>query len=125
MFTRILLAAVMLACTSAWCQTETAASAVGIGSGSDTDMAVPPPVSIQGYSTTFEGEKNTNYLFGGVSFTGAYSSNVAWSTQAVSDMTYSVWPTIGLDKTTERMHLMVEYAPGFTFYQHTTALNQA
>ena len=125
MFTRILLAVVLLACTSAWCQTETATSPVGIGSASDMDLAVPPPVSIQAYSTTFEGERNSNYLRGGISFTGAWSSNVAWLTQPVSDMSYSIWPTLGLDKTTDRMHLTVDYAPGFTFYQRMTSLNQA
>lgn len=125
MFTRICLAVVVLACTAAWCQTETAKSPVGIGSASDMDVAVPPPVSIQAYPTAFEGEKSSNYLFGGVSFTTAYSSNVSWSAQSVSDVSYSIWPTIGLDKTTERMHIMVDYAPGFTFYQRVTSLNQA
>jgi len=125
MLTRICLAILILTCVPAWCQTETPALPVGIGSATDADLAVPPPVSMQSYATTFEGEKNSNYLFGGVAFTTAYSSNVAWSGQPVSDVSYSVWPTIGLDKTTERMHLMVDYAPGFTVYQRVSSLNQA
>lgn len=125
MFTRIFLAFVLLACTAAWCQTETPVSEVGVGTETDMDLKVPPPVSMQAYSTAFEGEKQSNYIFGGVSFTSAYSSNVAWSAQPLSDMSYSIWPTIGMDKTTERMHLMVDYAPGFTFYQRVTSLNQA
>ena len=40
-------------------------------------------------------------------------------------MSYSVWPTIALDKTTYRTHLVLNYAPGFTLYQRTTSLNQA
>jgi hypothetical protein len=124
MFTRICLAFALLAGTAAWCQTETPASEVSIGSEADVDLKVPPPVSMQAYSTGFEGEKESNYLFGGVTFTSAYSSNVAWSGQPVSDMSYSIWPTLGLDKTTERMHLLVNYAPGFTFYQRVTSLNQ-
>src|ERR1700760_4841073 len=35
-----------------------------------------------------------------------------------------MWPTIALDKTTYRSHLMLDYAPGFTLYQRTTAYNQ-
>ena len=125
MFTRISLAIAVLGCSLAWCQTETATSAIGIGSTDDMDLKVPPPVSMQAYSSDFEGEKQSNYLFGGVTFSTAYSSNVAWAGQPLSSMSYSIWPTIGLDKTTERMHFMVDYAPGFTFYQRASSLNQS
>ena len=124
MLARICCALLLLACIPAWCQED--ASKVEIGSPSDQDalMLVPPPVSGLAYTSTFKGEKETNYLSGGVSFTTAWSSNVAWSTTPVSDFSYSVWPTIAMDKTTERMHLWLDYAPGFTFYQKETSLNQ-
>ncbi len=43
--------------------------------------------------TSFEGENESNYLRGGITFTGAYSSNVYSGTTPVSDMSYSIWPT--------------------------------
>ena len=38
---------------------------------------------------------------------------------------YSVFPTLALNETTTRLHWTLTYAPGFTFYQHTSSLNQA
>ena len=81
-------------------------------------------VSGQAYDTSFEGVNESNYLRGGITFTGAYSSNVYSSATPVGDMNYSVWPTIALDKTTYRTHFVLNYAPGFTMYQRTTSLNQ-
>ena len=43
----------------------------------------------------------------------------------MSDVSYSIWPTLALDKTTTRLHWTLSYAPGFTFYQHTSSLNRA
>ena len=91
----------------------------------DTQLPVPPPVSITPYATTQEGENEGNFLKGGITFTTAYSNNVAWAGAPVSDVSFSFWPTIALDRTTERMHLVLDYAPGFTLYQHTTSFNQA
>lgn len=90
-------------------------------------MLVPPPVSGQIYPTAFSSEERANYLRGGVTFNTAYSDNVLGSTSGapVSDTSYSVWPTIALDETTTRLHATVTYAPGFTFYQHTSERNQA
>ena len=41
----------------------------------------------------------------------------------VSDMTYSVLPTIMLDQTTPRQHRALTYSAGFLFYDPTSALN--
>jgi hypothetical protein len=124
MLARICFALLLVACVPAWCQED--ASKVEIGSASDQDapMLVPPPVSVMAYSTTFKGETESNILSGGLGFTTAWSSNVAWGTQPVSDVIYSLFPTLALDKTTYRSHLVLDYAPGFTFYQRTTSLNQ-
>ncbi len=42
----------------------------------------------------------------------------------VSDVDYSIYPTIAIDKATSQIHLRLNYSPGFTFYQHTSARNQ-
>jgi len=90
-------------------------------------MLVPPPVSGQSYPLSFASEERSNYLRGPVTFNTAYSDNVlgAISPIPVSDVSYSVWPTIALDETTSRLHTVLTYAPGFTFYQRTSAYNEA
>jgi hypothetical protein len=40
-------------------------------------------------------------------------------------LSYSIWPTISLDQTRSRLHWVLTYSPGFTFYQKTSGLNQA
>jgi len=95
---------------------------------SETPMLTPPPVSGQSYPVAPVSQERSNYLRGGVTFTSAYSDNVLGSTTAsakpVSDVSYSVWPTLALDETTTRLHWTLNYAPGFTFYQHTSARNE-
>jgi hypothetical protein len=93
----------------------------------DDRMLAPPPVSGANYPTSFTSEERSNYLRGGVTFNTAYSDNVLGATTSapVSDVSYSVWPTIALDATTPRLHTVLTYAPGFTFYQRTSARNEA
>ena len=93
-------------------------------------MLTPPPVSGQSYPMAPVSQERSNYLRGGVTFSSAYSDNVLGSTAAtrapVSDVSYSVWPTIALDETTTAAALDgLTYAPGFTFYQRTSARNEA
>jgi len=94
---------------------------------SDARMLTPPPVSGQAYPITLTSEERSNYLLGGVTFTTAYSDNVLGSAQGhpISDMSYSVAPMVALDTTTSREHLQLTYAPGFTFYRHTSDRNEA
>jgi hypothetical protein len=96
-------------------------------SDSGAGMLTPPPVSGQAYPLWFTSEERANYLRGGVTFNTAYSDNVLGSTSAspVSDVSYSVWPTIALDETTSRLHAVLTYAPGFTLYQRTSSRNEA
>jgi hypothetical protein len=124
MLARIYFAVWLLACLPAWCQ-ETTNTEADKQSEDQSQLQVPPPVSGQAYETSFEGVTESNYLRGGITFTGAYSSNVYFGTTPIGDMSYSVWPTISLDKTTYRTHFTLNYAPGFTVYQRTTSLNQA
>jgi hypothetical protein len=97
-------------------------------SGDEPDrMLTPPPVSGEAYPLWLGSEERANYLRGGVTFSAAYSDNVLGATSAtpVSDLSCSVWPTISLDETTSRLHAALTYAPGFTFYQRTSAYNEA
>jgi hypothetical protein len=97
------------------------------GIAGEDRMLTPPPVSGLNYPLAPASEDRANYLRGGVTFTTAYSDNVLASTSGtpVSDVSYSVWPTIALDETTTRLHVVLTYAPGFTFYQRVSAYNQA
>jgi hypothetical protein len=75
----------------------------------------------------FTSETRSNYLRGGLMFTTAYDSDATTGTngQPISDVSYSIFPTISLDQTRSRLHWVFNYAPGFTFYQKTSSLNQA
>ena len=94
---------------------------------SDDRMTAPPPVSGQTYPTELTSEERSNFLRGGVSFTSGYMDNSlgAVNGHPVSDISYSVAPMVALDETTPRMHWLLTYAPGFTFYQRASALNQS
>ena len=45
-------------------------------------------------------------------------------THKTGDVDYSVWPTITLDQTTTRLHSLLTYASGFTFYQRITGRDE-
>lgn len=96
---------------------------------SDDRMVTPPPVSGQPYPVGTVSQERSNYLRGGVTFLTAYSDNILGATGGtgapVSDVSYSIWPTIALDETTTRLHWTLNYAPGFTFYQRNSARNEA
>jgi hypothetical protein len=89
-------------------------------------MQTPPPVSGAAYPTAYTSEQRSNYLRGGLTFTTAYSDNVLGgiTSNPVSDVSYSIFPNIALDRTTPRMHWVLSYSPGFTFYQRVSSRNQ-
>ncbi len=130
-FSRLI--AVLLLTAPVWSQVDTHAQPVpafGLDSSpdiSDDRMLTPPPVSGQAYPTAPSSQERSNYLRGGVIFTTAHTDNALGSltTQPISDVSYSVGPTIALDQTTSRLHTILTYAPGFTFYQKTTSRNEA
>jgi hypothetical protein len=90
-----------------------------------TLMLTPPVVSGQAYPTMPTSEERSNYLRAGMSFTSAYGNNAVATTngQPISEMSYSVAPTVALNETTSRLHSVLSYSPGFTFYQQTSDLN--
>jgi hypothetical protein len=98
-----------------------------VNSNSEDRMVTPPPVSGQSYPTSSVSQERSNYLRGGLLFTTAYSDNAVGLVNGhpESDVSYSVAPTLAIDETTSRTHLVVSYAPGFTFYQHITSRNEA
>ena len=122
-----------------WAQSpETPAQTVPAVGGVDTNTAPPAfnpdvdrmttPPSVNGfvYPITLGSQVRSNYLRTALSFTSAYTDNLLGGTggHPVSDITYSVAPVIGLDETTTRTHLLLNYAPGYTFYQRTSTRNE-
>lgn len=90
-------------------------------------MQTPPPVTGQNYPTAFASEERANLLRYGVVFTPAYTDNAlpGVGTRPVSDISYSVAPTVAIDERTPRMNWTATYAPGFTAYQKTSSRNEA
>jgi hypothetical protein len=97
------------------------------GDDSASRMLTPPPVGGGSYPISFTSEERSNYLRGGVTFNSAYSDNVLAGIGAgrVGSESYSIWPTIALDLSRPRLHWVLTYAPGFTFYQHISAYNES
>ena len=90
-------------------------------------MVTPSPVNVEGTSLAFAAEtERTNYLSGGLSFSSAYDDALLPLTgPAVSDVSYSVRPSIAIDESGARLHWNMFYSPGFTFYQRNTSFNQS
>jgi len=92
-----------------------------------TDMVVPSPVNVEGASVAFAAETaRSNYLEWGLGFSSAYDNGWLSSTgTALSDVSYSVRPSIAINESGARLHWNLSYSPGFTFYQQNTAFNQS
>jgi len=88
-------------------------------------MQTPPAVSGEAYPTATGSETRSNYLRAGLSINTAYDDNVipGGAGKPIGDFTYSITPTFTLDQTTSRTNRTLTYSPGFTLYQHTSALN--
>jgi len=129
MLIRVFVGISLLAAWPLWAQDATSggAEAAATAPTSDGAMLTPAPISGQGYSMGFTSETRSNYLRGGLMFSTAYDSDATTGTngQPISDVSYSIFPTISLDQTRSRLHWVFNYAPGFTFYQKTSSLNQA
>jgi hypothetical protein len=125
------LGTILLAAVPGWTQAQPAANApaVAVTGLVDTEdrMLTPPPVSGQDYPVVFTSEARSNFLRGGITFDYAHSDNVLGGGAAspVSDNSYSIWPRLALDETTGRTKLAFSYAPGFTFYQQSSGLDEA
>ncbi len=126
---RVFLGMILLTTVPLWPQTTAEGSVGDAGHtrSAEDRMLTPPPVSGSAYPVSLGSDERANLLRYGVALSSGYSDNVLLSATGhpVSDINYSVWPTIGLDKTTTRLHWDSTYAPGFTFYQHTSARNES
>jgi hypothetical protein len=129
MLIRIFVGVILLAGSTLWAQVaapgaEVAASGPG---GSGGAMLTPAPISGEGYSMGFASETRANYLHGGLVFGSTYDdgATIGANGQPLSDVSYSMWPTISLDQTHSRLHWDLSYSPGFTFYQRTSSRNEA
>ncbi len=124
MFTRVFLSLALLVALPAWSQVSTTDG--GIGLAMTDQMRTPPLLSDSGYSTVAGSQARSNYLRVGLTFTTGYSDNVlGYSSNPISDVDYSLYPTIELDKRTTRLRMGLHYSPGFTVYQHTSTRNQS
>lgn len=125
MLTRISLGLALLVALPAWSQVEP--SATGPPPPLEDEMRTPPPVSGEAYPSTTNSEARSNELRAGLNFQTAYDDNVLGfaSTTPVADFSYSFRPSIELDRITPRLSQTLNYSPGFTIYQHTSARNEA
>ena len=88
-------------------------------------MFSPDPLSNEGYSLGFTSEaERTNYVRAGIGFGTAYDDNVLPSSgQAVSDVRYSIWPSISLQQSRPRLGWTLTYSPGYTIHQNLGSIN--
>jgi hypothetical protein len=122
MFTRVCLSFALFVSIPAWSQVSTSE---GVGLGITDEMLTPPPVNGDAYSTAVGSEIRRNYLRAGLIVTTAHTDNVlGYATNPVSDVSYSIYPTLAIDRTSTRVQLMFSYSPGFTIYQHTSRRDQ-
>jgi hypothetical protein len=90
-------------------------------------MITPPPVRGLAYPVALASQERSNDLRGGLAFMSAYTDNALGSVglTPLSDVSYSVAPFIAMNQATTREQLALTYAPGFTFYQRSSTLDQA
>jgi hypothetical protein len=126
MLKRLCLTLALLVAAPLWAQTDSNASGNEPASPlMDTTMLTPPPVAGQSYPTALGSEERSNFLRYGLSFNSSYSDNTLGGSTPVSDVSYSIWPTIALDQKTSTLHTVLSYAPGFTFYQRSSSRDEA
>ena len=126
----IFIGVLLLAAVPSWSQANDPAQGEPAANGVDHPedrMQTPPPVTGAAFPATFAAQERSNLLEYGVAFSTAYSDNVlgGMAPHPVSDISYWVAPTIAIDTTTPRLHWIGTYAPGFTFYQRTSARNES
>lgn len=124
MINRYSILVLVLAAGSAWAQVDNSAGAVAQDTAEDR-MYTPPAAGGESMSMTFAAETpRSNYLRIGANFSAAYDDNLSTGSQSLSDISYSIWPSIALDQTRSRLHWDLSYSPGFTFYQKENSRNQ-
>ena len=134
---RLVLLLALCAAIPAWSQatgTDNPGTSTGSSTGGDEQpnspltndgMLTPPPVSGQTYPILTGSEERRNFMTLGATANVAYDDNVEGGYTGVSkgDMIYSLWPTISLNRSSARLREILNYSPGFTFYQPSTVFN--
>ena len=77
------------------------------------------------YANTAGSDARSNYLGMNVTFSPAYIDNVLPGSDStpVSDVTYSILPSLSLDHSAPRQREQFTYSPSFTFYEPTSTLD--
>ena len=127
MLTGISLSVVLLWTVPVWSQLESIPFETSTRPSDEDRMLTPPPVSGEGYPTAVGSQARSNYLAAGLVFVGSYDNNVVIGSGAtpIGDGIYSIFPTIALNRITPRQQVTLQFSPGFTFYQNTSALSAA
>lgn len=91
----------------------------------DQPMNTPPPVGGTPYPSQTASDARSNFLSLGIGSTAAYFDNVeiGISTQPVPDEMYTISPVLTYNMETPRQSRIFTYSSGYTFYQHTSALD--
>jgi len=122
---RLLVLLILLGAGPLWSQVEPGATGGAAAPEDDERMALPAPVSGQAYPNAVEDEERSNFLSGGVTFTTSYNDNIEPGSGGtpISDMIYSILPTVELNQTMPRQRRALTYSAGFSFYDPTSSLN--
>lgn len=127
MFTRTCLSLALLVAKPAWSQALPTATAGPGPPGDEYRMPIPPIASGKAFPRKSLSETRSNYLRANLTFQPAYYDNLlaGQGTQPITDVGYSIKPSIEFDQTTSRLHQTWAYFPTFTLYQRTSARNEA
>ncbi len=121
----ILMAVILMAGIPGFCQVEPTATGGAAVPDADEQMKMPPPVNGIPYPGQTASDKRSNFLSFGIGVTSAYFDNVLLgiAAQPVGDEMYSISPGMTYNTETPRQSRNLVYTSGYTFYQHSTALN--
>lgn len=88
-------------------------------------MKLPPPVSSLGFPTIIGEGELANYIEGDIGLRGGYVNNLypGSGVQTLDDGTFSVEPSLSTNRSGDRFHANLRYAPTFDFYSPDSALN--
>ena len=121
---RAILSLALLGAMLAWNPAPGAAQTAD-DAGGDSQMMTPPPVSGQAYPSEVGAETRSNYLSGGIGFSGGYVTNLepGNTTTPINGAVYSISPSLSFDQANGRQHKTITYSPSFTFYQPANNLD--
>jgi len=129
MLAKICFAVSLIAVVPVWSQVNTAAIELAgdPAVNNDSRMLTPPPVNGGTYPVAGSAQTRANYLRTGISFSSAYTDYLSRDVTGhpIGDASYSIWPTLELDKSTSRWYSVLSYSPVFTFYQRVSSHNEA